>query len=397
MRKAVLILAALLAAVLAGKAQEVPKHEFQIEGFGGVSSFQFNAVGANSDPGFGGGGGFLYTLHFHPRWGFTTGLEVSFHQASLQYSYDYGALSGKWDSDSNLFVSYLMGLNEKQKYAQLRIPLMVQYMSPLGAGGHHFYFAAGGKLGFRLAGSYSQSALTYHHTYGAIAHEYDFTLPWSEEAEGMDDPLVFYQQVGGLAPAEGMESGSRYTSGGRFGKLFDFLASIELGVRWRLKAALALYTGIFIDAGLVSQADGGSPLVSADGTGASVLSSCAVPTPSVKITDSNGSKRIEATIPSYSENLTSRPKTIGFGLKARLAFGRGSAPKRNGETDLPAPDTTSVAPVVIIDTVKAGPVIITDTVKAGPVVVVDTLRATNTVVRVIRDTVTVIKEIPVSQ
>ncbi|MBR6001248.1 MAG: outer membrane beta-barrel protein [Bacteroidales bacterium] len=392
MRKSVIILAALLVSALAVRGQEIPKHEFQLEGFGGVSSFRFNTQGASNDTGFGGGGGFLYTVHFHPRWGFTTGLEASFHQASLQYSYDYGALSGKWDSDSNLFVSYLMGLGEKQRYTQLRIPLMVQYMSPLGAGGHHFYLAAGGKLGFKLAGSYSQNALTYHHTYQPIVHEYDFTLPWSEEAEGMDDPLVFYQQVGGLAPAE--ESGS-YSTRGRFGKLFDFLASIELGVRWRLKAALALYTGIFIDAGLVSQADGGSPLVTADGTGASVLSSCAAPTPSVKITDSNGSKRVEATIPSYSENLTSRPKTIGFGLKARLAFGRGSVQRRGVEEELPAPDTTAVAPVVIIDTIKAGPVVITDTVKAGPVVVVDTIRATNTFVRVIRDTVTIVKEVEV--
>ena len=397
MRKLTFILAALLAAVLTVKAQEVPKHEFQIEGFGGLSSLQYNTPSATTDPGFGGGGGFLYTYHFHPRWGFTTGLEVSYHQASLQYSYDYGALSGKWDSDSNLFVSYLMGLGEKQKYTQLRLPIMLQYMSPLGAGGHHFYFAAGGKLGFRLAGSYSQSALTYHHSYKPIVHEYDFTLPWSEQAEGIDDPFIFYQQVGSLAPSEEAASGSRYSTSGRLGKLFDFLASIEIGVRWRLKAALALYTGIFIDAGLVSQVDGGHELVSADGTGASVLSSAAVPTPLVKITDSNGSKRVEATIPSYSENLTSRPKTIGFGLKARLAFGRGTALKRNIETNLPAPDTTSVAPVVIIDTVKASPVVITDTVKAGPVVLVDTLRATNTVVRVIRDTVTVIKEVPISQ
>ena len=391
MRRGVII-AALLVSALTVWGQEIPKHEFQLEGFGGVSTFQFNTQVASNDPGVGGGGGFLYTYHFHPRWGFTTGLEASFHQASLQYSYDYGPLSGKWDADGNLFVSYLQGLGEKQSYTQLRIPVMFQYMSPLGAGGHHFYLAAGGKLGFRLAGSYSQSAQTYHYSHEPIVHEYDFTLPWSEEAEGLDDPYIFYQQVGSLKPAESAEG---YSARGRFGKLVDFLASIELGVRWWLKSKLALYTGIFIDAGLVSQADGGSPLVTADGTASSALSAAAAPTPIVKFSESNGSKRVEATIPSISENLTSRPKTLGFGLKVRLAFGRGSVQRRDVEEELPVPDTTAVAPVVVIDTIKAGPVVITDTVKAGPVVVVDTIRATNTVVHVIRDTVTIVKEVEV--
>ena len=337
MRRWIFIAAALTSA-LALRAQDIPRHEFQIEGFGGVSTFQINNPEASVDPGIGGGGGFLYTYHFHPRWAFTTGLEASFHQASLQYSYDYGPLSGKWDASGNLFVSYLQGLGEKQKYTQLRVPVMIQYMSPLGAGGHHFYLAAGGKLGFRLAGSYSQSALTYHYSHEPIVHEYDFTVPWAEEAEGLDDPYIFYQQVGGLTPSDG-----KYSARGSFGKIFDFLASIELGVRWRLKSALALYTGIFIDAGLVSQADGGSPLVTADGKSSSILSAAGVPVPEVTVTEINGSKRVEAKIPSVSDNLTSRPKTIGFGLKARLAFGRGSVPVRVAETDLPAPDTTAVS------------------------------------------------------
>ena len=37
-----------------------------------------------------------------------------------------------------------------------------------------------------------------------------------------------------------------------------------------------------------------------------------------------GSKRIEATVPTACDNLTSRPRTLGFGLKVRFAFGRGS-------------------------------------------------------------------------
>ena len=347
MKKTILILAVLAASALSLRGQGVPRHEFQIEGFGGLSTLQYSTQGAATSPAFGGGGGFLYTVHFHPRWGFTTGLEASFHRSSLQYSYDYGPLSGKWDASGNLLVSYLQGLGEKQNLTQLRIPLMIQYMSPLGAGGHHFYFAGGGKLGFRLAGSYSQSAVAWHYTKDPVVHEYDFTLPWSEEAEGLDDPYIFYQQVGSLSPAEGSDLG--HSASGRFGKVFDFLASIELGVRWCFNSAIALYTGIFIDAGLVSQADGGEPIVTSDGTASSALSSCAAPVPVVKITDSGGSKRVEATIPSVSENLTTRPKTIGFGLKARLAFGLGHVTRRAASPNLPAPDTLTVnkeAPVV---------------------------------------------------
>ncbi|MBR6055058.1 MAG: outer membrane beta-barrel protein [Bacteroidales bacterium] len=386
MRKAVLILAALAASVLALRAQGLPQHEFQIEGFGGVGTIQYNVNGGSTSPGFGGGGGFLYTWHFHRRWGLTTGLEAAYYQGSLFYPYDGGALSGRWDSSDRLFVSYLVGLAEKQKYAQMLIPVMLQYMSPLGEGGHYFYLAGGFKLGFRLAGSYSQSALTLHHSQQEIVHNYDFVLPWSEEAAGMEDPYVFYQQVGGLSPSPDMVSGEGYTASGKFGKTFGFDAALEFGVRWQLPSNLALYTGVFLDAGLVSLADGGGEILSYDGASSSALTSAAAPAPEVKISDENGSKRIIATVPTATENLTTRPKTIGFGLKARLAFGKGEIRRRVEPATLPAPDTTTPAPVVIIDTVRAQTVVLTDTVKVAPVVVTD--------VTLLRDTVTVIREVP---
>lgn len=330
MRKAVLILAALAASVLALHAQGLPQHEFQIEGFGGVSTLQYSIRGASTEPGFGGGGGFLYTWHFHPRWGLITGVEASFHQASLKYSNDYGALSGKWSASGNLFVSYLVGMREKQKYTQLRIPVMIQYMAPIGAKGHYFCLAAGGKFGFRLAGTYSQSAQDYHYSHNSIVHDYDFTMSSPDDADELNDPLVFYQRVGALGPSG---ETAPYASSGQIGKVFDFLASIDLGFRWRLNSSMALYTGLFIDAGMVSQEDGGTPIVSADGSGASAISACAVPTPSLKISDVVGGKRVQANIPSYSENLTSRPKTIGFGLKVCFAFGKVSASDAQPQTE----------------------------------------------------------------
>ena len=332
MKKLIVILAALLAPVLAVKAQEqeraqeqdIPRHEFQIESYWGVSTLQYKALEATSDPGFGGGGGLLYTWHLNRWWGLTTGLEATFRQSSLQYPDDSGILSGKWDASGQLSVSYHLGLSEKQKYTQLLVPLMVQFAPPPGDNGHQLYLAAGGKFGFRLAGSYSQTARTVHLTQKAVVPEYDFTLPWSEESQGLEDPYIFYQQVGSLSPAGDMLNGDSYSAGGRFGKLFDIIAAVELGVRWRLSSANALYTGLFLDAGLVSQADGGAALVLPDGSSSSVLSSCAAPVPSVKVSDCNGSKRIEATVPSACDNLTSRPRTLGFGLKVRFAFGRGS-------------------------------------------------------------------------
>lgn len=397
MRKALLILAALAASVLALKAQGLPQHEFQIEGFGGVSTVQYNVNGGSTSPGFGGGGGFLYTWHFHRRWGLTTGLEAAFYQGSLYYPYDGGALSGRWDSSDRLFVSYLVGLAEEQKYAQMLIPVMLQYMSPLGEGGHYFYLAGGFKFGFRLAGSYSQSALTLHNSQQEIVHNYDFVLPWSEEAAGLDDPYVFYQQVGGLSPSPEMVSGEGYTASGKFGKTFGFDAAMEFGVRWQLPSNLALYTGVFLDAGLASLADGGGELVSSDGASSSALTSAAAPVPEVKISDENGSKRVTATVPTVTENLTTRPKTIGFGLKARLAFGKGEIRRRVEGNLLPAPDTTTPAPVVIVDTIRAQTVVLTDTLKGQTVVLTDTLKVAPVVVTdvtVVRDTITVIREVP---
>ena len=88
MKKFSLILAALLITVAASaqswSSEWVPKHEFHIDAFGGISALNYtispgfapNATKPMFPDRLGGGAGLGYTLHFTEYWGLTTGAEL---------------------------------------------------------------------------------------------------------------------------------------------------------------------------------------------------------------------------------------------------------------------------------------------------------------------------------
>lgn len=196
------VLAMTMVASMPAMAQDnyVPKNEFSISGFGGLSSLQYKVDNDNRDHkvdhklGFGGGVGFDWTYHFDQHWGIRLGVQGAFYQAKAEIDY------AKTDN---------MTCAEKDKALYAQVPLMLQWMTPVGE--HNFYAALGGKFGYRIWDNYK-----------------------IKETEG--DYAWNTQDYIDL-------------------KRINAMASAELGMRWTLGNGVGLYTGLYFDYGFLKVND----------------------------------------------------------------------------------------------------------------------------------------------
>ena len=208
---AVLSAIAMAVSVSAQTENYVPKHEFSISGFGGLSTLNYKVNipqnpyidGVDRKMGLGGGVGLDWTYHFSKHWGLRLGVQAALYNAKAKKDF---TLNGIYMRDQAL-IDIDGKLQEKQRAVYAQVPLMVQWMTP--AGKNHFYVALGGKLGMRLWDNYKQIAdaeATYHPVYNAPTRAaYD---PEREIHES-------YRGTIGL-------------------KRFDVMGSAEVGMRWTL-------------------------------------------------------------------------------------------------------------------------------------------------------------------
>ena len=453
--------------------QVVPEHEFTVNGFFGASTllYKVNAgyaaynddewvhdgppamryqksdfVNFSNGPfhptGFGGGGGFGYIWHFHPNFGLMTGLDIAYYSGGVRnicggYKDIYwdGGAEHYREYDRPFFTGYIdyvemedatqqgstkkpylftYGVNdytEMQKYLALQIPIMFQFMAPMGQGNNHFYAAVGARIGFGIWNNYKGMGKEIQHSY--INPDFPYSEAWTPLNDGgnWDKGFWLLEEAGGdmsyWEPEEGDYSWwikgedveYPFRPSGKWGaKLVNVMASAEIGFRWRLTDGLGLYTGIYCDYGitsinkkqnvaLVTGQEGGkydthSVMNTQTATGMWVDFFETDP-PSGHVTpDVPGQEQPTYYIKKYrNEPLQPSVKgahTLGLGLKVKLAFGKVLPTAPPAPPVLPKPDTV-VKTIIIRDTVQ------------NTVVVRDTV--TNTVV--VRDTVTIIKEIPV--
>lgn len=228
---AVLSAIAMAVSVSAQTENYVPKHEFSISGFGGLSTLNYKVNipqnpyidGVDRKMGLGGGVGLDWTYHFSKHWGLRLGVQAALYNAKAKKDF---TLNGIYMRDQAL-IDIDGKLQEKQRAVYAQVPLMVQWMTP--AGKNHFYVALGGKLGMRLWDNYKQIAdaeATYHPVYNAPTRAaYD---PEREIHES-------YRGTIGL-------------------KRFDVMGSAEVGMRWTLGNGVGLYTGLYFDYGFLNTA-----------------------------------------------------------------------------------------------------------------------------------------------
>jgi len=205
--KKFLLLAVLLAIAatqpMQGQDYRLPQHEFTINAFGGLSTLLYkvdkNLVNdASHKMGLGFGAGFGYHFFFSDNWAFVTGIEAALYRSS------FTAAVINTNSPS------LNNFKEVQNMWALQLPLMVKWLTPLGAEQkNNFYAALGGRLAYNIWGNFHQTATA-----------------------GTSDPFDYKETL-------------------KFGA-FNVMGSVELGVRWKLGENTALYTGIYADYGFLN-------------------------------------------------------------------------------------------------------------------------------------------------
>ena len=398
----------------------VPRHEFFFEGFAGFGPLMYKANAADQNmaatsvssvlwpwkagdlltlknpTGFGYGGGFGYIWHFHPNVGLLTGAEFAVYNGGINLSNEDGICfitseNVSTDNEEATLISSEWGAySELQKLMVVQIPLMFQFMAPMGKGNHHFYAAIGAKLGINVVGKYWGGGTNYSHTWDGM-NTYQFP----------GEPGIYpYHKV---VTNPGMEN-DIFGEDEIVKESFEFrrlnaIGSAELGFRWKLGPGCGLYTGFYVDYGFLGVGkDSGYALhgltIGADepdltmhtpNTSHSILNTHSAPYVRVK-----NATPVEYEVLDKYERTVKSANPLGLGVKMKLSFGKVvKAPAvPPAPPVLPKPDTV-VRTIILRDTVN-NTVVVRDTVQ-NTVVVRDTVE--NTVI--VRDTITIIKEVPV--
>ena len=356
LRITIATIAAATAVQVSAQERTLPRHEFTLNGFGGLSTLNYSIDGADLSRGLAGGGGFGYHYFFSDRWALVTGVEAALYKASVKSSMMPSAQYFDLGQPNEFIMRHeLAGFREKQQVWMLQVPVMAQWMAPVGAQkNNHFYLAGGVRLGFALSGKYTQSA-------DGLVQKY------ISEREVMDPNLIVGNNIGG------------YNSRGSLSfKTFNAVASVETGFRWKLGAGTSLYTGVYLDYGLSNIATGGSgealymPANDANNH----------PAQTQNITHNS---LLTAHRPDYGEmyepqpgwnpmprfvqndeRYTDKVRTIGAGIRIKIAFG---APKRRpaapAEPLIIPPPVVREEPVEVPKVVEP-PVVVEEPVREVP-------------------------------
>ena len=343
----------------------VPKFEFTINGFGGMSTFLY---GVKAEPEFGmekgklnpdfvdglaPGGGLGFVWHFSKHWGISSGAEFMMYRAKIDVTNFVGRKNSNADYGAQMFR--FNKFSEKQVSYNLEFPIMLQYMTPIGAAkANNFYVEAGARLGYMLKTKYEQDFNKMEVGYYSI-----------DNAQGGRDI--------------NWDPNNRSLSNkGDIDMKLNVVGALETGIRWKLSPAVGLYTGIYAGIGLInpvknsyfSVIEENKANLPAGTTGGNdkLYHSVLEAKENIHYTgEIDANKALPTT---GGEKLLAPMRTMAAGLRLRLTFGK---PHK--------------APAVV-----PAPVVIT---KVDTVEKVKVVRDTVEKVKVVRDTVTVVKEIPV--
>jgi len=318
--KKILLIAAIAAFGVQGLYAQndmLPKHEFTINGFGGISTLNYTVTDANLKKGIGFGGGFGYHHFFNDSWGFVTGLEAALYRSSLSADMLESAQYYNPDgADDHLIMHHnLSEFKEEQSLWTLQLPIMVQWLLPLGSSANnHFFAALGGRIGYALSGSFQQSA------------------------QRVEQSVIDQWNPGGAStkrlPGYDKKETLKFSA-------FNAMASAEMGVRWKLSDNMSLYTGLYFDYGLLNiipeksnealyALKGGVQTHPSDYDQFSVNSVLSAHSPHYGEISSSQQMNFVRNTAGYTDKVN----TMAAGIKIKLAFG---GKKKPAPTPAPAP------------------------------------------------------------
>ena len=222
-----ILTACLLCALINGaplNAQD--KHEISVYLGGGMTSLKYEIENGDK-AGLGALGGLDYSFFFTGAFGLRTGVEFGFYNSRYEADEILRAYSNEKDAEGNAFKfrSAINGYSEKHSLLTVQLPLMLRFQSKER---HKYYLAFGGKgvipVWSRAVGS--DADLMNYGYYADVNCEYDDI-----------EHLGFGPQA-----AKGFEKALDLEPTG--------FASVETGIKFKLKDGLSLYTGVYFDYGL---------------------------------------------------------------------------------------------------------------------------------------------------
>ena len=214
-------------------AQEFIRHEFSINMGGGTSCLQTRPTVGKNLWDWTGTAGFGYHFFFNPYWSIGTGANYfAIYNGGISiknYNWQQDAINTTMGSNTSFdFLVSLPRYKETLQSIMFTIPLMVQYQHQFQNTEKMIYAAFGGKAGIPIsANSQSKGIFTSNGYYPNLDVTYE-DLP--DYGFVTDQPFPAYGTNIGLKTA--------------------LMASIEVGVKWRLGERASLYTGIYVDYGL---------------------------------------------------------------------------------------------------------------------------------------------------
>jgi len=300
MKKIFLFITLGLFAISAFSQQQQNRHEFSVWAGGGINSLQSTklAVGENS-LGLGMLGGIGYNYFINYNWSIGTGVEFSWLNGSLKYNkqglngtyeaFDGSEIGGFGYGYFDLNYNNTEAYKESQRAFYLNIPLMAKFQTNNIWNEHKLYFAAGMKFGIVSFGGHYEGDGGAFEVAEYLTNEH-VQLPFHAITPSVTDGDVDFR--------------------------FNYILSAEAGMKWKLSDALALYTGLYFDYGLSnirpninSVDDAADQLVQYNRPSQPWLSDETYAMNSAMTSNYNG------------KEMVGKVNTIGFGLKAQLAFG----------------------------------------------------------------------------
>ncbi len=220
----ILFLSVLSVCKLSAQVQE--KGEVIVYFGGGISSLYNDLSLGKYDMGYGINGGIGYTHFFNKNLGINLGVEVSEYASDINLPQLSGRYMTNDGTDPFEFRYHMTGHEEKQNAVFVNIPLML-YLQTKGDN-CRFYTMLGGKFGLPVKVDYESDIPSL-----ATSGYYE---QWNAE---LFDPAFM-----GFGNFENIHSTSDL-------KLdIAFMASVEIGLKWRIWDGFYIQTGLFADYGL---------------------------------------------------------------------------------------------------------------------------------------------------
>ncbi|MDR0516533.1 MAG: outer membrane beta-barrel protein [Fibromonadaceae bacterium] len=211
------------------------RHEVSLYLGGGYSALRYDPAKGSQSSWLDGQFGFGYAFFFGKNVGLATGLELAFYNAEFKLKeLEIASMAKDTDGDDFKFTSTVNNYKEEQNMAALQIPLMLQLQT--GSKNTRHFVMAGIKFAIPVSGDFVGK--------GDLKNEgcyRDHRGCFFQDQEGKNVP-AFEKQGFGEFKGERIEGKEKFEP--------SFLASMEMGLKFRLQDGMSLYTGAYFDYGL---------------------------------------------------------------------------------------------------------------------------------------------------